>query len=545
MKKDFISVKDKEYRNWSMYYKYVYILTINFFSYDSAGYITGWTLESTQEKYEGKNQTDFIETLNTIKQKLKLCVRNSKSRDLVVIYIDNVTKIQGFFKEFITDSFPLTVQLLDNFEFRTYESWVDLPIVENIQKIVDEIFIPEKYFYLTPNQRTRKLIAKSCPDNDLYLKVSPNTYRTYLDIKKALYGGICYCPYPNLVIPKPMLCLDIKSAYIYALLCKKFPMSKATEVDPKNYEFYLDNPYKTSLGYYHIKYSCTCNIVTCFDIPKDEAEVDIWLNAVDLKNFMDIPRMHVHSIKCHYLEEYDLDFIPDYVVERLKAEYLKKLEIDEDTNPILYGLQKIILNGIYGNTIKKANDVDEWKLQKKTVKLAPQWGIWTTSYVKQMILELGTKLTGWYYTDTDSIYCLDTEENRKIIEIYNEYIRNSVKARFTDERLYDLGKFDQKYEIAKFKAIKQKEYMFTTTSGKMIVKAAGCNKDEIKLDDSLYDLKQIPVGTRIFPKINEDYTECVINGVKYASNGSYWEKSCKDDEARFELFRIAFMNELK
>ena len=542
MKKDFISVKDKKLRNWSYYYKNIFMLTIKFFSYNSAGYMTGWVLESINEKYDGKTQKEFIELLQKLQNDYNLETRAYNSKDIILIYIDNIMKIKGFFKDYITESFPLAIQLLEHFEFRSYEPWIDIPFVANMQKVVDEVFIPDKYFYITPNQRTRKRISKACDDNK-YLDVSPDNFEDYKDLRKALYGGICYCPYPNLIIDKPMLCLDIKSAYIYALLCKKFPMSKATEVDPKNYEYYLDNPYKTSLGYYTIHYSCASNIVNCFDVPKNEAEVNIWLNSVDLKNFFDMPKMHVHSITCHYLEEYDLDYIPKYLSDILIEEYLKKLEINEDENPILYALQKVILNGIYGNTIKKADTKDDWKLLTKNVKLAPQWGIWTTSYVKQMILELGTKLTGWYYTDTDSIYCLDTEENRKIIDIYNVYIHNSVKERFDDERLYDLGKFEQKYEITKFKAIKQKEYMFTTKN-KMYVKAAGCNKDELQIDDSLYDLDQIPVGTRIFPKINEEYTECIVNGVKYTSNGSYWEKSCKNNEARFELFAMAVMNEI-
>ena len=63
-------------------------------------------------------------------------------------------------------------------------------------------------------------------------------------------------------------------------------------------------------------------------------------------------------------------------------------------------------------------------------------------------------------------------------------------------------------------------------SGKMIVKAAGCNKDEMKLDDSLYNMRVLPVGTRVFPKLEND---------------SYWEKTCSGDEAFEELFYTSLL----
>ena len=63
----------------------------------------------------------------------------------------------------------------------------------------------------------------------------------------------------------------------------------------------------------------------------------------------------------------------------------------------------------------------------------------------------------------------------------------------------------------------------------MVVKAAGCNKDEMILDDSLYEADKLPVGTRVFPKIADD---------------SYWEKECSSKEAEFELFKIAMYNEI-
>lgn len=548
MKENFISVKDKKLRNWSMYYKYVYMLTINFFTENSAGYMTSWVLKSVEEEYTGSSVEEFIDTLNTLKEKHNVETRNASSKDIILIYIDNIAKIRGFFSQYITMDHPKMIQLADNFEFREYTEFIDREDIAAMQNIVDNVFIPDKYFYITPNQMTRKRIAKAC-DSDLYKEISPKNFDNYSDLRKALYGGICYCPYPEVIFDHPMLCLDIKSAYIYALLVCMHAVSKAKAVDTDTYERYLDSPYETSLGLYSIHYSCASNIISCYNLEKGEHTVDIWLNSVDLNNLMNLKYIHIHDLKCHYLEEYTLGSIPKYVKDVLVTEYIKKSEIDEEENPVLYHLQKVVLNGIYGNTIKRVEDSEGYKLLLKTNALAPQWGIWTTSYVKSMILELGTMLTGWYYTDTDSIYCLDTKENRAFIAAYNELIERKVKdfcnkEGYEFDKLKDLGKFELKYEIKKFKALKQKEYVFTTTSDKVIVKAAGCNKEEMPLDDSVYYMNKLPVGTRVFPKINEETTTCIKDGKTYTSHGSYYEKTCRGREAEIELMKIAIMNEV-
>ena len=67
------------------------------------------------------------------------------------------------------------------------------------------------------------------------------------------------------------------------------------------------------------------------------------------------------------------------------------------------------------------------------------------------------QLDGWIYSDTDSIYCFDTVENRERINAYNDEIRSKVKH-FCEEFGYneyyddlkDIGKFETEHEIVKF-----------------------------------------------------------------------------------------------
>lgn len=534
----FISTKNKKLRNWTMYYKTVFMMKIDFNSDQVArkGYLVNWSIE---DKYgillSGSNRESFFNATKDLINMYGLERMTDLSAKKIVIYIDRLDKIRGFFNDLITEDDGIIVTLSDLIEFREYSQWIASNDIKDMQEIVDKIFIPEKYFYLTPNQRTRKLLLK---DADIDFKeLYPDTYNDYKCIRKSLFGGICYCPYPDVIIDHPMLCLDIKSAYIFSLLIEQHICSKAIEVDPSKWEYYIDNPYEQSLGFYTIHYSTSSNIISCYkdidgnNLCKGEHTVKMWLNNIDLEILRTLPYIHIHDCVCTYLEQYEMQSVPRYVMDRLITEYIKKSEISEEETPILYHLQKVVLNGIYGNTIKKVDNEDDYKTLKKTNALAPQWGIWTTSYTKKLLLGLATKLTGWYYSDTDSIYCLDTPENRDIIKAYNEEIAKRVEAfcnqyGYDFEKLHALGSFELKYEIKKFKALKQKEYLFTTTDDKMIVKAAGCNKDEMKLDDNLYNMRVLPVGTRVFPKLEND---------------SYWEKTCSGDEALEELFYASLL----
>lgn len=548
-------------RNFNNYMNKVFSLDLKFFSFADAGYVYEWYVYDDEGEFvKGKTVDDFVNFLKLLILKYNLEVHSDSCRDVVIFYIDKPMKIAGFFRDQVTSMFSdMTVTLLNHFEFRSYQSFSKEVDTENVasfmQKIVNDMFIPEKYFYLTPNQRTRKLLAKEChkEKNDIAKKLFPDVPMDYSLLREALFGGICFCPYPNAIINNPMLELDIKSAYIYIMLTKKFPIKRIENVDVKNYEYYLNNSYESSLGIYKIKYTTASNIVTCYKYYDNEGkahhlqkgenvEVTLTLNSVDLDIILNLPNVYVLSVECKYLEAYKLDYLPKYVCKKLIEEYIKKSQINEDKNPELYAVQKIVLNGIYGNTIKKI-DLDHYYNKKNKAYLAPQWGVWTTSYTKKMLLGLALKLEGWLYSDTDSIYCFNTPDNCAKIEAYNaQNLRNiyDLSNRYVDnvEILRDLGKFEVKHHIKKFKALCQKEYLYTTTEDKIIVKAAGCNKEQMKIDDNLYNLKKLPIGTKIFGFIQENDTECKINGVTFTSKGSYYEVQLSDDDARLAMYAI-------
>ena len=556
------SVGGKNHKN---FVNTIFALEIDFFTEESveAGFLTGWQLYDANGLFKsGETIEDFIYTLQNLVDFYKLEVYNNFSKDSILIYVDNVEKIYGFFLKYVTAEFmPHSCEICRFFEFRSYKTWQkDIVYAKEaariMQKFVDEFFVPEKYFYLTPNQRTRKLLAKACKEekSTVAKDAFPENPFAYNVLRSALFGGICYCPLPGVIKEKPILGLDIKSAYIYSLLTQRFPVSKAKEENPENWEFYVKNEFEGSLGTYKITYTTASTIVHCFKdlngknlVSGQNVTVTLTLTNIDLDILLNLEKVYIKEVVCTYLEVYDLDYLPRYVVARLVEEYLKKSHIDKEKNPELYKLQKTILNGIYGNCIKKI-DFAYFGSKKNGAYLTPQWGIWTTSYTKQHLLGLSLQMSGWLYSDTDSIYCYDTIQNRNLLKAYNEKTRK-IMASFCERtgyihpELLELGEFELEHEIVKFKALKQKEYLFTTKEGKIIVKAAGCSKEEMPLVDGLYKLKSLPVGTKIFSFIKDKPSKVEKNGKIYENESSYYELAFKGEKAKMMLTLLAKMEE--
>ncbi len=515
---NFVAVKDKKFKHWSKYYKNIYLLTIDFTSYDDHGELKGWTLSSTLDAYAGTTKEEFFDLLLKIKENLGLKA-TGYSDDTVLIYIDKIAKVKGFFSEAITNEFgEVSISLYDVFEARSYLPWTEDP--QEMQQIVNAFFIPERYFYLTPNQRMRKKIEKL--RDDIVEAVYPERYIDYKFIRQALFGGLCYCPYPGMTVNKPMISIDLKSAYIFSLLIEKHCITRKKEVDPNTYEYYLNNEFETSIGVYNITYTATTSMIKTYknvygqNLEKGEdVEVNIALTDVDLNLLMKMQGVYITKINCTYLESYELGHLPKKLMDVLVEEFTKKNALEKGT--FEYRLQKVTLNGIYGNTIKTINDKQDFLNQQNKSGLCPQWGIWTTSYTKKLLLSLAKNLSGWVYSDTDSIYCADTAENRELIYHYNMQTQARIRD-FCDiygydfEALKELGNFEVEHHIKKFKALKRKEYLFTTTDDKIIVKAAGCNKEEMEVNDKLYDVSKLPVGSRVFSYCDNGYYEKILDG---------------------------------
>lgn len=544
-----IKCQDKKKCNWTSYVEDGWGLTLDTFTYNDAGYIKSWTLYGLGTEYTGETVVELLGRLNEIKAAYDLQVHDEHHKDVLIIYTDFIRKLYYFLKaygvhdDFMTEDDKIFYfQVLDNIEFR--ECWYDdittaKGLSEYASFMIEEVFKPDKYFYITPNQIPRKRMKKAKTKNDtIASEVYPKSYDSYKSLKKAFFGGILYVPYTTKPIDDPMIEIDINSDYIYQMLMRKHCMSAKRKVNTEDWEYYLDSITKNSEGKYKIKYSSYSKKITCYKNSDGQAcqlgenvEDTFTFTNVDLKIFLE--NVHVHWVECLYLYEYDVDYLPKYVRDELVHEYIKKEYLKKYGNKEQARIQKVIVNGEYGDSIRKWTNEKEYKDDRKNPTLAPQWGIWTTSYGREHLLRLGNQLDGWYYSATDSIWCVDTKANREKIRKFNEEIQENIKD-FCDkfgycyEDLKNLGTFIIKHEIKKFRAFGPNTYMYTTIEGKTEVKASGCNKKELNEKDvheieALYEAEFVPVGSIKRYHSTDKKTSCDIDGRHYESNGSFYE----------------------
>lgn len=551
-----IKCQDKKKCNWSNYVEEGWGLTIDSFKYGNAGYISSWTLCSSNGlKYTGETTEGLLNTFRLLIRDYDLKVEDSHTKDILVIYTDDINKAYWFlYNHGLYDAFTFYFQIMRNIEIRA--CWDgDCKKAEQIAEwaalMIKEVFAPDKYFYITSSQISRKRISKSSKKygETLAKDIYPKSLDSYNLLREAYFGGILYVPYPGLTVEEPVIEIDLKSAYIWCLLVMKHVVSISKKADPANWEYYIESKNKASFGRYKIKYSCYTNKITCYKNENNEhcfkgEDIENIFTFTDTDLALFLKEVNATSVECLTLFEYDLDYLPQGVREELIDEYIKKERLSkEKPRSGSLSVQKVILNSVFGNCCRNwDDDFEGFKSDRDKASLAPQWGVWTTSYCKKLILELGNTLEGWLYSATDSIYCLDTKENREKIEKYNEKTRNMTKD-FCDtfsydyEALKDLGTFCVKTHIVKFKAFGPNAYIYAEQDGEIVIKASGCTKEYRKgltqeEKEALFEVDQLPTGNRKRGFPNKEKTSCTIDGKTYTSDGSYYYEVYEGDVAR-------------
>lgn len=525
-----IHTRDKFLGNHSYYVDECYILNIDIKNNTECA---GWTLRSTLHSFNGKTIDDLNTTLNILSAMYELEQHNEFSSDYLIIYIDDLTKIRGFFYNSIIkygDDSEMYIDV-DCIEFRSYKHWTkdeDLDVVLKTMTNWYDTFINDGYFYFTPNQLNRKRINKLLKNS--FAKSYPNNIQ-YNQIMKAVHGGVLY--YNKIPHKNNMLGLDITSAYIYSLVFCKHPISEPINVDVNDWASYMGKEDVGSIGIYEIEYNHPINNIGCYKDLDDQPlksghhTVKIALTNIDLKLLFDMKYIQIINCKCLYLLHYELDYLPKVFRDYCVDSYINKCNKTKGT--IEYTNAKVQLNGIFGNLIltnvqkayeaeyKKSHDIikatraadEEYdKLDRST---RPEWGVFTMAYCKQLVYTLGLQVSGWRYSDTDSIYCDDDSANMKIINKFNNNIFESNKTLCEQlgyttniDQLCKLGTFDVESKIAKFRVWGNKTYAYKTVEGKYVIKAAGCNKAELPLNDSIFEDGYKPqVGSRKYTSYDE------------------------------------------
>lgn len=189
------------------------------------------------------------------------------------------------------------------------------------------------------------------------------------------------------------------------------------------------------------------------------------------------------SIKILHAEAAYKGRLPDYVLRPLMSAYETKQHLKQqgmDGTPE-YQNAKGIVNSYYGCMVQRLvfddvvwdpvtgwDTVETAKTYKKLISgsvLLPQWGIWVTALARQALLSVVHRLdpdkrhNSVIYCDTDSIYMLDTAENRTLIDLYNGsmYRQNrKLPAEFADLGAFDWIDHGAHY---RFKTLGAKRYL--------------------------------------------------------------------------------------
>lgn len=477
------------------YSEQIGILEITIENDDFGGYIL-----QTDDSYTCGYDLDHLKsTLETFTK--GFAIRKDRARDLMLIYVDDLGKISAFFD--IEYNRYDKALIWKNIEFRSYKPFNkkgDFDILMDWQAR----FNADKYAYLTPSQYVRKHVEKL--NKGKAADIFPD--RDDLEILDlAVHGGVLYSRdhriYDEKILgpDQKIVGFDLTSAYIYSIAFEKHCCSKPKIINKTDWDMYLKAQDYGTIGVYRIKYTCVLSVIGCYkDVDGNKLQkgehvtAEICLTNIDLRTLMSIEQLTIESIECRLLYGFKLDYLPKCIRDYCVDIFLQKQHAVPKSAE--YKNIKVMLNsGFFGNFLyimKKYLEFEGSHEQKrltyfhikKDAAVSPIWGIYTMSHVKNTILSLGLKTTGWIYSDTDSIYCYDDSFNRQLIDNYN----NELLARndkLCNEFSYptearDLGTFEVDAEIKRFRAWKTKVYCYETTAGKLEIKAAGTDKDDLE-----------------------------------------------------------------
>ena len=482
------------------------------------GLLISWVLKNNIDIHTGSTVKELIDLLKKFIKEYDLKSHSDKCfyKDQVLIYTDNVAKIYGFTQKYASDEFPnKTVEiqsfnLLEYFVVCSYTSWVDKDcddIYKEMKYTMETKFIPNKRVFLTPYQYSRKIDKKA--KNKCIVPKSIPEFKYWFE---AYYGGCTYID--NKGVYENLIEYDRKSAYLYEYFMPHMS-GKLKKVDTNNWKQWIDfNKITNSIGTYQIKFKMKHKFINVYTDKKFDFNVEYdqkfrFLNT-DLKIFLQC--VELIDIKCLDLFEYEVSNLPTSYIQHVANDFINK-ETYQDS------LHKIIANSNYGSLCMHPSLNDLEAIHDKVNALnidpyyCPMWGIEIASYARQHLFECGIKLKGWLYSDTDSIFCLNTVENIDVFNEYNNHMQKVIKIAcemfdLDFDKLYKLGLFIKKHEIERMVIRGIKTYAFITAD-KFVAAAAGSN-DSNSIED-WFDLdKKLNYGQKV---------------VKHLTDHSYFEDS--------------------
>ena len=504
-------------------------------SKEICSFMVGWEVTTQSQTFTGNDIYDLLDLLKKFIKDYNLTQYSNTKKDILVIYTNELKKLYCYLYNYVSNAFIVDrtnedkgyFQVMDFIEFRqclNKKANTSKEIADFGENLFNIIFSKYKIAPFTESGVSRKIIKQNCSKAKCTLgkDIFPEDYDLYTLYKGSAHGGICFSVANYHDFKYNMLAVDLKSAYSYCYTLP-LPVTAGEEGDTKKW-----NEYDNFIGEFTITYKNKARQLSVirdvddkkFDITGEKVTQTFRLNNIYLNVILRY--IKVYKIECNEIYTFEVDTIPKPYLDTIINFFIKKETTPEGEK----GVWKIGLNGISGNTIRNLT-FDMFK-NYSDKELPPQWGSFLMAYCFRIIVEMGEQVDGWVYSDTDSIYCLDTPKSVQAIKEYNKKAQAHNKwlceeYGYNFEVLKYLGNFIIEKKIIRFRAIANKQYAYKCENGAIVVKAAGCVKQPY-YSDEVFESSEMPIGNKVigFEFINEPHT-IIKYGKKYYSETSYFE----------------------
>lgn len=373
--------------------------------------------------------------------------------------------------------------------------------------------------------------ARACHGWHEEFKKSALSLSQYRLCRQAFMGGITIASYKysgQTITSDKLSHKDFTSSYPARQIINYMPSGKPMEwgkVSSRDELEYLINKYCCVFMLYmeevHIKAGVTAPYIPsskCIGVNQKELlklngkvvfapHLSIAVTEIDFKWI--IKQYDAKVIKVSNMIVFERGKMPDWLKGKI-MEYFKNKCTLKVSNPSLYGKSKALLNGVYGMTatailreqykmdidnaiIKKvveedADESDQKRLDKYYNSynnyLEYQWALWTTAHARDALMTM-IEVVGYdnfIYCDTDSVFYLETPDNKIKMEEYQEDCkRRAIEAGAFIGDNY-LGMPTDEPELTQIRTLHAKCYAMME-EGKLNVVIAGIPKKAIKWKD--------------------------------------------------------------
>lgn len=401
----------------------------------------------------------------------------------------------------------------------------------------------EKYKYiddipLTQTGEVRKAYKKTVHKNrqyfDMCTNLLPKNAQEYALLKMCFSGGLTHANFLHSgKIIENVKSKDESSAYPYALVSEKYPMSKWQEIRPEWYEQYNNENYclLVDVTFYNMQskyYNTFISSSKCYE-KKDcvydngrvvaSTQLSLCCTGVDFDlmkksyNFDKVVINRCYISIAKYLPVEMILFIYDLFKNKTELKGIDEMYA-------LYMVSKQFINAMYGMCVTAILQEDvtfvqnEWKEQKMTIEdidkglselrkkpfknfLSYSWGVFCTAYARKNLWETILKIGNMnlsedvIYYDTDSIkYVGDydyifNQHNKEVLQklktVADYYgIEHGYKQFDKDGKEHILGIFEDEKPYKEFITLGAKRYAYRYSKSEIGVTVSGVNKEKGK-----------------------------------------------------------------